>query len=339
MTDEPVRLATRGSRLAIAQTEAIKRDIEAHRRAVELVEVSTTGDELDEELIHELGTTGAFVRALDEEVLEGRVHGAVHSMKDIPTDQHPKLVIAAIPPRGSTEDVLITPDGRPLDELDEGSVVGTASLRRRAQLLMQRPDLEVEPIRGNIDTRLVKLYAANLARDTKVAGPEQLLDRAAERDVDTEYDAIVLARVGLERAGFEKTVAFDSLKMLTAAGQGAIAVTTLDDEFGAWLNDTIDDPRSRVETTVERRILATLGGGCVAPIAISAIIQDAHVQVNVQVLNRDGTDYIEAGEQLPVAEHVEAAEVFAQTLIDRGADELIEDAKRDIPGPRHRGDG
>lgn len=336
MTDDPVRLATRGSRLAMAQADAIKQEIEAHRRAVELVEVSTRGDELDEALIHELGTTGAFVRSLDEEVLDGRVDGAVHSMKDIPTEQPPELVIAAIPPRGPSDDVLVTPDGQSLESLPSGAVVGTASLRRRAQLLAVRPDLEVEPIRGNVDTRVVKLYAAALAVDTEVSGPEELLERAGEYETDTPYEAIILALAGLERSGLADEVHHEVLSTPTAPGQGAIAVSTLDNDFGSWLNDAIDDPRTRVETTVERRVLATLGGGCVAPIAVDAVIQGEHVSVHAQVLDRIGEEIIEATDQLPVADHVDAADVFAQTLIERGADELIADARRDGPVPPHR---
>lgn len=336
MTDDTVRLATRGSRLAMAQAEAIKAEVTAHRRTVELVEVTTTGDELDDALIHELGTTGAFVRALDHEVLDGSVGGAVHSMKDIPTDQHPDLVIAAIPPRGPTEDVLVTGEATDLDELPEGATVGTASLRRRAQLLRRRPDLDIAPIRGNIDTRLTKLFAAAMAEDRPVDGPDELLERAETQSVETMYDGIVLARVGLERADYAAETAFVPLDNPTAAGQGAIAVTTLDDDFAAWLNDAIDDPRTRVETTVERRVLATLGGGCVAPIAVDAVIQGEHVQVHAQVLDRDGTEIIEATEQLPVADHVAAAETFAAQLVDRGADELVEAARRDDPAPPHR---
>lgn len=336
MTDDAVRLATRGSQLAMAQAEAIKAQIEAHRRRVELVEVSTTGDEIDDALIHELGTTGAFVRALDEEVLAERVDGAVHSMKDVPTEQPAELVVAAIPKRGPTADVLVTPAGASLAALPDGATVGTASLRRQAQLTRRRPDLEVAPIRGNVDTRIVKLYAAALAAEREVEGPTALIERASERSVETDLDAIVLAEAGLERAGFAAEVQTARLDEPTAAGQGAIAVTTLDTDLAAWLNDTIDDPRTRVEATVERCVLATLGGGCVAPIAVDAVVQGEHVAVEAQVLSTDGSAVVEGDEQLPVADHVEAAQAFAQGLIDAGADELVAEARRDGPGPRHR---
>ncbi|MFB6271021.1 MAG: hydroxymethylbilane synthase, partial [Halobacterium sp.] len=162
MSDDVIRLATRGSELALRQAGEVKSELEDHRHEVELVEVETTGDRVTDALIQDLGKTGAFVRALDEEVLEGNVDAAVHSMKDVPTDVPDDLVVAAVPRRGNPADVLVTPDGTPLEDLPAGSVVGTASLRRGAQIQAHRPDLEVEPVRGNVDTRVEKLLAPRL---------------------------------------------------------------------------------------------------------------------------------------------------------------------------------
>ncbi len=336
MPSSPIRLATRSSALALAQAEDIKSTIEAHHREVELVEVSTTGDEIDDALIQSLGTTGAFVRQLDREVLDGTVDAAVHSMKDVPTDQPEELVTAAIPPRGAPGDVLVAPAGKTLTDLPEGAGVGTGSLRRQAQLRRARPDLVVEGIRGNVDTRLAKLYAS--VEDAS-AIPEPVRAAATEREPDTQFDALVLARAGLERAGLISAVpAVDLESFVPAPGQGALAITTRDTDFAAWLNETLDDPRTRVETTVERCILATIGGGCVAPIGIHAIIQGETVKTDVFVASRDGEDVIEATEQLPVDKHVEAARRFAQTLVDSGARDLIEEATRGEPGPAHRND-
>jgi hydroxymethylbilane synthase len=236
-----LRLATRGSELALRQA-AIVRDLLATRRLdVELVEVETTGDQLREELIHRLGTTGAFVRSLDQKVMDGELDAAVHSMKDMPTDQPPELVVAGIPERAAAGDVLVTPDGTDLVDLPPGAVVGTSSLRRRAQLLARRPDIEVEGLRGNVDTRVEKLLAPSLQREherrVEAAGEtseegsddgdgeesaggdagdeaefeqsvEEWFDglaeverRALEREVETEYDAICLAEAGLARSG------------------------------------------------------------------------------------------------------------------------------------------
>lgn len=337
MERDPIRLATRGSKLALAQARSVATEIESHRREVELVEVSTTGDELADELVQQLGTTGAFVRSLDEAVLDGEVDGAVHSMKDVPTEQPDELIIAAIPQRASPHDVFVTPRGTTMDELEPGATVGTGSLRRRAQLLRNRPDLTVEPIRGNVDTRLVKLYASAIADGIEPVGPDELLERATERTVETSYDALILAKAGLERSGFAQAVTHQQLDdAVPAPGQGAIAVSSLDTDMAAWLNKHLDDPRTRVETTVERRILARIGGGCIAPLGIHALIQGEHVQTRVQVLDRDGKQAIELTRHLPVDDYLHAADELADELVERGAADLVEQARRDAPGPRHR---
>ncbi|ERH07445.1 MAG: porphobilinogen deaminase [Halonotius sp. J07HN4] len=160
-----VRLATRGSDLARQQATTVKATLDSRRREVTLTEVDTRGDQIRDELIHRLGKTGAFVRALDEEVLNGDLDAAVHSLKDMPTEMPEKLVVAAVPERAPSGDVLVTPDGSDIDTLPEGAVVGTSSLRRKAQLLAVRPNLEVVALRGNVDTRVEKLLAPSLQRE------------------------------------------------------------------------------------------------------------------------------------------------------------------------------
>jgi hydroxymethylbilane synthase len=149
-----LRLATRGSDLALRQAATVREALSDRRHEVELVEVETTGDQVQDELIHRLGKTGAFVRSLDQRVLDGELDAAVHSMKDMPTEQPDELVVAGVPERAAAGDVLVTPDGSDLADLPEGATVGTSSLRRQAQLLATRPDLDVEPLRGNVDTRV-----------------------------------------------------------------------------------------------------------------------------------------------------------------------------------------
>ncbi|MFC6905332.1 hydroxymethylbilane synthase [Halalkalicoccus tibetensis] len=353
----PIRLATRGSDLALAQAESVKRALSGRRREVELVEVETTGDRIRDELIHRLGKTGAFVRSLDEKVLEGEVDGAIHSMKDMPTEDA-ELVVAAIPQRGPPGDRLVTPDGATLEGLPEGAVVGTGSLRRKAQLLAERPDLTVEPLRGNVDTRVEKLLSKPLNEeyDRRVAAdeerkastddefepefdqrPEEWVEELSERERaaferSESFDAIVLAGAGLERSGLDREVPTRELpteSFVPAAGQGAIAVAMADGELAREVNDAIDHPRSRVETTVERSILAALGGGCVAPIGIHAVIQGEYVRTRVQVLAREGDPTISVTRDLPVERHAEAARELAEELADRGARELIDEAKRE----------
>ncbi|TYT63796.1 hydroxymethylbilane synthase [Natrialba swarupiae] len=356
-----LRLATRGSTLARRQAALVKEALEEHRYEVELVTVETTGDDIQDELIHRLGKTGAFVRELDERVLEGDLDGAIHSMKDMPTEQPDELVTAAVPERGSPGDVLVTPDGSTLEELPDGATVGTSSLRRRAQLLAERPDLTVEPVRGNVDTRLEKLLApalqeehetrseADKERKANVGDEEfepaydrtvdewfddlsELEKQALGREIETNYDALVLAEAGLERSGLRYAVDYQSLptqSFVPAPGQGALAVTGVDGETAGEIQNAIDHPRSRVETTVERTLLAELGGGCIAPIGIYAILQGEYVHTRVSVFDRDGEESVTATRDLPVDHHAEAAREFATDLADRGAAELIEEARDD----------
>ncbi|WIV65700.1 hydroxymethylbilane synthase [Natrialbaceae archaeon AArc-T1-2] len=350
-----LRLATRGSTLARRQAALVGETLEERRYEVELVTVETTGDQVRDELIHRLGKTGAFVRELDERVLEGDVDAAIHSMKDMPTEQPDELVTAAVPERGQPTDALVTPAGDALADLPEGATVGTSSLRRRAQLLSERPDLEVEPLRGNVDTRVEKLLAPTLQRDhqkrieaeNERETNQEDDDRTAEewfddrselekaalgREVETEYDAIVLAEAGLERSGLARSVEYDRLPPTTfppAPGQGALAVTARDGETAREIQSAIDHPRSRVETTVERTVLAELGGGCIAPIGIYAIVQGEYVHTTVQVYDRDGQQSVIASRDLPIETHASAAREFADDLADRGAAELIEEARRE----------
>lgn len=350
---ETIRLATRGSDLALRQAQSVAEALESRRREVELVEVETTGDSVRDELIHRLGKTGAFVRSLDEKVLDGEVDAAVHSMKDMPTEFPEELVVAGVPERGSPGDVLVSPDGDTLETLPDGATVGTASLRRKAQLLAARPDLDVQPLRGNVDTRVQKLLAPGLQAEHKrrlEAEDEESdtsYDRTADewfedlsefekqalgRDVDTRFDAIVLAAAGLERIGLLNRVEHERLgtSFVPATGQGAMAVTArANGDVGETIRHDIDHPRTRVETTVERTILGALGGGCVAPVGIHAVIQGEYVHARVRVLSQDGTEEIGGSRDLPVERHPEAAREFADELADRGAADLIQRARRE----------
>ncbi len=368
-----LRVATRGSTLARRQAALVKDSLTNRRLSVDLVEVETTGDQIQDELIHELGTTGAFVRSLDQKVLDGEVDAAVHSMKDMPTDQPAELVVAGIPERASATDVLVTPDGTKLEHLPPGATVGTASLRRGAQILAERPELEIEPLRGNVDTRIEKLLAPSLQREhetrledeetdmSKYNSPEDERDeeeseydetaeewfdglmeierQALGREVEIEYDAICLAEAGLERSGLLDKIEYqrlDPATMVPAPAQGAIAVTALNGELAEQINERIDHPPTRVETTVERTILAELGGGCVAPVGIYARLQGEIVNTTVRVLSQDGSEQVRETRDLPVTKHVSAAREFAAHLADEGASELIENARRNEPDDAKR---
>lgn len=337
MSGESFRLGTRGSRLARRQAAVVREGLERNRWTVEEVIVETAGDRLPDDLIHDLGTTGAFVRDLDERVLDGDLDGAVHSLKDMPTEMPDGLVVAAIPERGTPNDVLVTPDGRELTELPAGATVGTASLRRRAQLGAVRPDLDVRPIRGNVDTRLEKLLGPHLRTERESLEDEEereawIADRTAlERDAldrpsDVRYDALVMAAVGLERIGLLRelpTVRLPLDEFVPAPGQGAIAMTMRDGDEATAVHGRLDHPPSRVAATVERVILAALGGGCIAPIGVHAVVQGEIVHTHAWVGGSDGSATVAITRDLPVERHADAAGEVAADLAGRGATELI----------------
>jgi len=356
---ETIRLATRGSDLALRQTRRVADALGDRRRSVELLEVETTGDAVRDELIHRLGKTGAFVRSLDEKVLAGEADAAVHSMKDMPTEFPPELVVAGVPERAPAGDVLLTPAGGGVESLPEGATVGTSSLRRRAQLLAARPDLTVEPLRGNVDTRVQKLLAPGLQAEHERRleaereeekdeeddetprydrTPEEWFDdlaeferQALERTPETRYDGIVLAEAGLERLDLLESIEYRRLpeSFVPAPGQGALAVVARDGDTAEAIRNAIDHPRSRIETTVERTVLGTLGGGCIAPIGVYAVLQGEYVQTRVRVLSGGGGEEIAATRELPVTDHPEAAEAFANDLAAEGADDLIARAREE----------
>ncbi|MFB6139387.1 MAG: hydroxymethylbilane synthase [Halosimplex sp.] len=390
-----LRLGTRGSALAMRQAATVKERLENRRFDVELVEVETTGDQITDEAIHELGKTGAFVRALDEEVLAGECDAAVHSMKDVPTELPEDMVVAGVPERAAPRDVLVTRDGASLSGLPEGATVGTSSLRRSAQLLAERDDLDVQPLRGNVDTRIEKLLAPPLVREherrveaaaddevDELAEYKHLSDasegdeaadedreydrtveewfqdlselerRAAQREPDVEYDAVVLAEAGLERAGLLHHVEHQQLapdRFVPAPGQGTLAVTARDGELAEDLRSVLDHPPTRIEATVERTILGELGGGCVAPVGIYAVLQGSVVRASVRVLDREGDEEVRETRELPVNRHPKAAREFAADLADAGAAEIIARARRRTdeasgassasPGTPESGDG
>jgi len=272
-----VRIGTRGSALALAQTQTIANSLAAKTGVeVEIITVTTHGDRSTESL-STIGGTGVFASALREALLAGECDVVVHSLKDLPTDPEPGLVIAAMPKRADARDALCARDGLTLDTLPEGARVGTGSPRRAAQLLARRPDLEVVDIRGNVDTRL-------------------------GRTVGGDLDAVVLAAAGLERLGRSDDVTeFLSLASWpTAPGQGALAleVRAGDEKLVAAL----DHKPTRTMVTAERAVLAQLEAGCAAPIAAHAFIDDGLLFLDARVYAPDGSSKVTASHALYVAD-------------------------------------
>lgn len=287
-----LRIGTRGSPLALAQASLVRdRLAMAHphlraMEAIELVIIRTSGDRILDRSLAEVGGKGLFTKELEEALLQRRIDFAVHSMKDVPTWFPAGLGIAAMPPREDPRDVFISRDGVGLDRLSPGATVGTAGLRRQAQILERRPDLKVVPFRGNVQTRLAKLEAGDV-------------------------DATLLALAGLKRLGLAHvaTEILDPSVMLPAAAQGAIGLETrLDDAETHALLAPLDCAETRVRVAAERALLAALDGSCRTPIAALATMERGRLKLVAKILSPDGSRvrYAEAEGPASAAESIGA---------------------------------
>ncbi len=295
-----IRVGTRASALAVAQTSAVAAQLGAH----ELVTITSEGDRSTAPLAS-IGGTGVFVSALRDALLAGEVDLIVHSFKDLPTAPADGIRLAAVPVRADARDALATRDGVTLGRLAPGSRVGTGSPRRRAQLLAARPDLEVVGIRGNVDTRLGRLY---------------------DPDDDRRVDGLVLAAAGLERLGRlgEASELLPLETWPTAPAQGALALEIREDA-SAPLSErvaTIDDPVTRTAAFAERGVLARLEAGCSAPIAAHASVDGGVLWLTATVYSPDGTSEITVVDTEPVESGraaLDLADRVAASMLDRGA--------------------
>jgi hydroxymethylbilane synthase len=268
----PVIFATRPSALARWQTQSIIRQLQTHWDGLRCEEqvITTRGDRVLDVSLPEIGGKGLFTYELEDALRAGRVHAAVHSLKDLPTEEPPGLVIGAISQRADPRDVLVCPAGQTLEQLPEAAVIGTDSNRRRAQLLACRPDFQVKPIRGNIDTRIRKAQ-------------------------EGEYDAILLAAAGMIRLGMQDHITqYLPLEiMLPAPGQGALAVQCRsNDKVTLPLLEPIDDPTTRLAVTAERAFLAALGGGCSLPVGALAFVEGTEITLHGVIGAPDGRDIL-----------------------------------------------
>lgn len=303
MGTRTLRLGTRGSALALAQSRTVAA---ALRAEVELVEVATAGD-LSASAIAELGGTGVFVSALRDRLHGGQIDLAVHSYKDLPTEPMPGLVIAAVPPREDPRDVLVARSGHGLADLGTGARVGTGAPRRIAQLRALGLGLEVVAVRGNVDTRLRKV-------------------------AEGELDAVVVARAGLARLGrlAEVTEVLDPIQLLPAPAQGALAVECrLDDSELAALLSPLDDADTRAAVDAERALLGALEAGCTAPVAALAEVaagetdEDAEIYLRGSVTALDGSDSVRLSATGPIAEAGAIGRRLAADLLAAGARQFL----------------
>lgn len=309
-----LRFGTRGSALALWQTEHVQRLLASARAGLSLsTEILTTrGDRVLDAPLPLMGGKGLFTEELEQALPAGRIDCAVHSLKDLPTAPPAGLVIAAIAPRGAAHDLLVSRGGHTLESLPNGATVGTSSLRRAAQLLYLRPDLRVANIRGNVDTRIRKA-----------------LDAAGD------YDAIVLAQAGVERLGLlDSASQIIPLEiMLPAPGQGAIAVQARDDSGTVELLALIHHQPTALAVLAERSFLAELGGGCSLPVAAYATIEGGRVSLRGRVCAVDGTQQIDVTGSSALSAEADAEEAarqlgarLAAEALAAGAHALLEQA-------------
>jgi hydroxymethylbilane synthase len=295
-----LRIGSRGSQLALWQANHISALLRERGHEVELEIIKTTGDKITDVALAKVGTKGMFTKEIEEALAEGRIDLAVHSLKDLPTELSQGFEIAAVTTRENPRDVFCSRNYESIEDLPRGALVGTSSLRRQAQLKAVRPDLEIRPLRGNVDTRLRKLEAG-------------------------EYDAIILAAAGLNRLGktqlVRQVIPFEV--MCPAAGQGALGIEIrAGDSVTRQHLAFLDDAEARATTTCERALLNKLGGGCQVPIGAFAEVREGRLHLEAIVAEPDGSKILR--ESLDGTDPVQLGESVGEMLLQRGGEAILE---------------
>ncbi len=298
-----LRIGTRGSMLAKWQAESVRKQLLAATGIdAEIVIIKTAGDKLQLAPLTEIGGKGIFIKELEEALLDESIDLAVHSVKDIPTDTPTRLCFPAVCKRADVRDCLVSANGFSLANLRQGARVGTGSLRRQAQLLHIRPDLDFRDLRGNVDTRLRKVDSG-------------------------EYEAILLAKAGLDRLGLSQRIA-ETLApevCLPAVGQGAIAVEArLKDAEVASMLGALDDAETRTAIIAERALLAAMQGGCQVPLGAWARMERGELLMEAVVCSVDGAQYIKERATGAAENAAQIGEQLARQLLDAGALEILQ---------------
>ena len=298
-----LRIGTRGSLLAKWQAEYVrKRLFSAAGVEAEIIIIKTSGDKFANAPLTQIGGKGIFVKELEDALMEESIDVAVHSVKDIPTEIHSRLSFPAVFRREDVRDCLISASGATLANLRQGARIGTGSLRRQSQLRHIRPDLDVRDLRGNVDTRLRKAQSG-------------------------EYDAILLAKAGLDRLGWSDriTETFDPEVFLPAVGQGAIAAECrLSDSEAAEVLGTLDDAESRTAIIAERALLSALQGGCQVPLGAWARTERGEFLLEACVCSVDGAQYVRQRATGPPEQAAALGEHVARLLLEAGAQSILE---------------
>ena len=302
---EKLVIATRRSQLALWQSEYIKAQLQEFYpdMQIELQEFVTKGDKILDVPLAKIGGKGLFTKELEVAMLEGTAHLAVHSLKDVPTQFEEGLQLAAVTKRFDPRDALLSNKYSSIDELPQGAVVGTTSLRRRMAIMMLRPDIVLKDLRGNINTRIAKLNAG-------------------------EYDAIILAATGIQKLKIENEVKyFNPIPtdiMIPSMGQATLGIETTTDPRIVELVSVLNDKDAHIESTIERSFVDALQGGCQVPIGIKATIIDEHsIRVQAIVGLPDGSESISEDITADIEDFETIGQTLAQTFIDQGAKELL----------------
>lgn len=300
---DKLRIGTRGSQLALWQAHWVKSELEKEHKGltVELEIIKTTGDKITDVPLAQVGGKGLFVKEIEEALLDDRVHLAVHSMKDVPTEFPEGLSLRCITEREDPRDALLTTDGSKIADLKQGARIGTSSLRRSSQLFKKRPDFEICQLRGNLDTRIRKLE-------------------------EGQFDAIILASAGLRRLGWADKISeyIDPEFMIPAIGQGALGIEskTANDEVNAMI-DFFNHDNTSIAVKAERACLKRLEGGCQVPIAAFGTIEGGILTMNGLVASVDGKNIITANASGPVKDCEALGIKLAEDLLSQGGDAIL----------------
>jgi hydroxymethylbilane synthase len=297
-----IRIGTRGSRLALAQTAWVKGKLEEKfpDARIETILIKTSGDRFLEASVQAIGGKGIFTKEIEDALLRHEIDIAVHSMKDLPTDLSAGLIVAAVPHREDPRDVLVSTGAKRLSDLSAGAKIGTGSLRRRAQLLYYRRDLIVMPIRGNVDTRLKKLDQG-------------------------ECDALVMAAAGLKRIDREERIAeyISNDVCLGAPGQGALGLESRENDSIREQLSFLHDSATFAEVTAERSFLNRLGGGCHVPVGARGVAEGEKFRLLGVVANPDGSSLFRGETSGCVAHAEELGRELADRLLSQGAQQIL----------------
>lgn len=296
-----IKIGTRGSKLALWQANFIADEIKKNNSAleVELVKVQTQGDKILDAPLAKIGGKGLFTKELELQLLAGKINLAVHSLKDVPTELDEKFKIAAITRRQNPFDAFVSNKFKNFDELPNGAVIGTSSLRRAAQILILRPDLQIKNLRGNVDTRLKKLDAGG-------------------------FDAVILAAAGLERLGYSSRINHTLEKIIPAAGQGALAIEISAEDFETF--DAIkflNDAETCAAVKIERDFLKIVQGGCQIPVGIFAQVDGEKISARAIISSLDGKNFVRDSAVAPLENLDDFGKNFAEKLLAEGGREIL----------------